>query len=89
MTSKLLSSDDLLAVKDKANAFAAEHVVALAQELIEWQDSGLLRDGKLRELAAIWLSVRTEAHEALNQAEHTAVRAAMEAVAAKATAPGN
>jgi hypothetical protein len=55
--------------------FAETHVAELADEAIEWQDSSVLRDGKLRELAkmcAPW----TGSQYALSVAQNFATRAA-------------
>lgn len=68
-------------VKKQAAEFAEKHVTVLAQEIIEWNDTAVLPDGKLRELAAIWAQVDTSC--AMSLAEATATRAALEAVAAK------
>jgi len=67
-----------LEVREKARAFADGCTKTLAAELIEWQDTGLLRDGKLRELASIWADV--DAPNSLSLAESTATRAAFEAL---------
>ena len=68
-------------VKKQAAEFAAKHVAALAQEIIQWNDTAVLPDGMLRELAAIWKQV--DPCCAMSLAEATATRAALEAVAAK------
>lgn len=67
-------------VKKQAEEFAATHVIALSQELIQWHDTALLPDGKLRELASIWAQV--DSTGAMSLAESTATRAALN-VAAK------
>lgn len=69
----------VIAIRGEARAFAATHVRALAAELVEWQDTGLLADGKLRELAAIW--AQGDESNAISLAESTATRAALDAVA--------
>lgn len=40
-------------IADAAEAFAMKHVVELCEEFLEWSDTGILRDGKMRELRAI------------------------------------
>lgn len=70
---------EVIAIRDEARKFAATHVRALASELIGWQDTGMLIDGKLRELAAIWS--KGDESNAMSLAESTATRAAMDAVA--------
>ena len=74
-----MSKTEVIAIRDEARAFAATHVRALAAELIEWQDTGLLTNGKLRELAAIWS--KGDESNAMSLAESTATRAALDAVA--------
>lgn len=66
---------DVRQIRERANQFAATHVRELAAEIIEWQDTGLLRNGKLRELAAIW--AEADVFSALTVAERTAFRAAL------------
>lgn len=55
-----------------ARKFAALHSIELAREIIEWQDTALLRDGRLRELALLCSYAE---HDALRVAEHIATRA--------------
>lgn len=74
-----MSTIDIIAIRNEARTFAAVHVRALACELVEWQDTGLLPDGKLRELAAIWS--KGDESNAMSLAESTATRAALNAVA--------
>ncbi len=42
---------DLRAIRDAANKFAAHHLRECAVELEEWDNTAILRDGKVRELA--------------------------------------
>jgi hypothetical protein len=44
---------EILTKKEQAKAFAVQHAAELAQETLDWHDSGLLRDGHLRELAKL------------------------------------
>lgn len=44
---------DLHDARAKATAFAARHVAELSKEVNQWQDTGLLEDGLLHELAEI------------------------------------
>lgn len=74
-----MSKSDVIAIRDEARTFAATHVRVLAAELVEWQDTGLLADGKLRELAAIWS--KSDESNAMSLAKSTAVRAALDATA--------
>lgn len=74
-----MPTNEMIAIRDAARAFAAAHVRTLAAELVEWQDTGLLRDGKLRELAGIW--AKGDESNAMSLAESTATRAALDAVA--------
>lgn len=67
----------LQTTRDKAHAFASENAKTLASELIAWQDTGLLPDGQLKALRAIW----EEADEpnAMSLAKFTATRAVLDA----------
>lgn len=71
-----MDAKELNAIREHANAFAKEHCVVLARELIEWHDTGLLRTGKLRELARIWSPV--DGANSLKLAENNVNRAALE-----------
>lgn len=75
---KKMKTIDVVATRDEARSFAAKWVKPLAAELIEWQDTGLLPDGKLRELAAIWAKV--DESNSMSLAESSAGRAALDAV---------
>lgn len=68
---------DLKELREQAKRFAARHVAHLAEEIIEWQDTGLLRNGKLRDLASLILPMGHE--HSLQMAENFAKRAALEA----------
>lgn len=74
-----MPQENLITTRDEARTFAALFVKALATELIQWQDTGLLPDGKLRELAAIW--AQADESNSMSLAESTAQRAALDAVA--------
>lgn len=69
---------DLRKQRDTAQAFARQHCAECAEEIIAWQDSAVLRDGRLRELAELCLFAHDDA---LKVAEHMAIRAALEAAA--------
>ena len=72
--------DPITAIRDETRAFAKANVKTLDADLIEWQDTGLLVDGKLRELAAIWAKIDNS--NAMSLAENTATRAAFDVLAA-------
>lgn len=74
----------LTAARDAATAYAREHARELAAELLEWSDTTLLCDGRVRELARM-LQVLDAAH-ALTLARSFAERAALE-LAARRTTP--
>ncbi|MEB2554094.1 hypothetical protein [Burkholderia cenocepacia] len=74
----------LTAARDAATAYAREHARELATELMEWSDTTLLRDGRVRELARM-LQVLDAAH-ALTLARSFAERAALELTAGRAAA---
>jgi len=58
-----------------ATDFAAEHVAECSDEILEWQNTGLLRDGKLRELGVILQGLESGNH--LGIAESLTVKAAL------------
>jgi hypothetical protein len=60
-------------------AFAKANAHELAVEIIEWQDTSRLKDGKLRELARIAADVACG--DALKVAENFAIRQALELAA--------
>ncbi|WP_061957161.1 hypothetical protein [Cupriavidus pauculus] len=68
-----------VAVRERAKAFAREHCRVLAQEIVEWQDTAVLANGRLRELAAIWAEI--DGAYSLNLAENSAIREALEIAA--------
>lgn len=76
-----MPKSEVIEVRNEALAFAATHVKSLAAELVEWQDTGLLPEGKLRVLASIWAKI--DESNAMSLAESTATRAALDAVVAK------
>lgn len=71
-----MSTAEVLA---QAKAWAQVHVVELAQEIIEWQESGLLRDGLLRELGLMCKPLDERGY--LRIAESIATREALKIVA--------
>lgn len=77
---------DLHAVRAQCEAFAAQHVATLAAELIEWQDTAILREGKLRELAA--MSRPFSSTHDLQVAEMMTNRAALNMVVTNAATSG-
>jgi len=72
-------SDELKEVRERGEAFAGEHVVECAAELLEWSNTALLRDGRIRELAK--MLAKLDEHHALPLAERFATRAALELAA--------
>lgn len=58
--------------------FAEENLSELCAELVEWQDTGILREGKMRELASICTYVE---YDQLKQAERVVEHAAIRRVA--------
>lgn len=78
---------DIMQFRVEAQAFAAEHLAECAAELIEWQDTAILRDGRVRELAAKCEKFISN-HDSLPVAESLINRAAVErARAALAQSP--
>lgn len=78
VTQQLDDFPSIRATRNEALAFATEHAKALAAELIQWQDTALLPDGKLRELAAIW--AKADESNSMSLAESMATRAALDAL---------
>lgn len=65
-------------LRDESEEFAATNLRECAEELMEWSETALLRDGKVRELArlcAVWAGDR----DALPIAERIVQRAALRA----------
>lgn len=70
---------DRVKLRDESEKFAADHLRECAEELLEWSDTAILRDGKVRELAqlcAVWAGH----HDALAIAESLIKRAALQFV---------
>lgn len=65
-------------VMSRVREFASQHLYELAQEMVEFENSGLLCDGRLRELEAIARPVCNS--DALKVAQATVRRAALEYV---------
>lgn len=72
-------SAELKAARETAETFARQHVAECAAELLEWSDTGFLRDGKVRELAKILRELDT--HRSLPLAERIATAAVLELAA--------
>lgn len=75
---------DIKAKKQESIEFARRHLQECAGELLTWQDTGTLPDGKMRELArmcAAW----TDESNALSIAEHTVQREALRYLLDKAS----
>jgi hypothetical protein len=67
--------------RDACKAFAIEHLSECAAEMGEWQDTAVLRDGRVRELAAMCNKFVSN-HDGLRMAESFIYRAAVDSVAA-------
>ena len=72
-----MTRDELIEKRSAAEAFCKQHAIECAQELIEWQDTSLLRDGKLRELAKLCEAFMGN-HDGLRGAERMVERRALE-----------
>lgn len=68
-----------------ARHFAKQNLLQLAKEMLEWRGTGILCDGKVRELARMFDFV--PAHDRLNLAESVVNEAALEAVIALSPIP--
>ena len=62
-----------------AKAYAKANVIECCREIIEWQDTAVLRSGRVRELADVLRPMVD--HDALRLAESLIKRAAMEKIA--------
>ena len=76
-------AEDLVVLMNAARAVVAENLPQIASEILAWNNTGLLPEGKLREVAAILAPIST--HDALGIAEKIARDAAYEAAAAEWT----
>lgn len=72
---------DIKQFRTEAEAFAKQHLSECSAELMEWQDTAILRDGKVRELA-LMCNRFTDGHSSLRVAESFVNRAAHEFVIA-------
>jgi len=75
---------DLKTIRDQCKKFAKSNLQECCAELIEWQDTAILRDGKVRELTAL-CSTFIANHDGLRVAESFVNRAAIEATIAPDT----
>ncbi|MGZ8887985.1 MAG: hypothetical protein ACXW1D_00335 [Halobacteriota archaeon] len=75
---------DLKTIRQQCKDFAKLHLKECCAEIMEWQDTAVLREGKVRELAAIAQGL-IDNHDALRVAESYINRAAIEAVTAVPT----
>ena len=62
----------------EARAFTKRHLPQCAEEMLEWQDTALLRDGRMRELGK--LCSKIDPQYSLKLAEGMVTRAALEYV---------
>ncbi|MES2323239.1 MAG: hypothetical protein V4633_13325 [Pseudomonadota bacterium] len=69
---------DLKTIRDQCKKFAEDNLRECCIEIIEWQDTAILRDGKVRELAAL-CSTFISNHDGLRVAESYVSRAAIQA----------
>jgi hypothetical protein len=76
-----MDSNELKAVRQKAQDYVTTYLADCCRDELEWQNTGILRDGKLRVAARIF-SVLDPAH-ALPLAQSEVKRQAMEQVVAR------
>ncbi len=69
---------DLKIIRTRCQDFAKLHLTACCAELLEWQDTAILCDGRVRELAAL-CNTFVGNHDGLRVAESFINRAAVEA----------
>lgn len=65
-------------IRAQARAFAREHTLALATEMLALQDTGVLGAGRLRELTTIWDGLDLKSSNSLALAQSTVSRAILE-----------
>lgn len=75
---------DLKTIRQQCKDFAKLHLKECCAEILEWQDTAVLRDGKVRELAAM-VGGFISNHDTLRVAESFISRAAIEAATAAPT----
>ncbi|HDR9834670.1 TPA: hypothetical protein QDC51_001433 [Burkholderia multivorans] len=78
-----ITDDMLKKAREAAIAYANEHVRELAEEIIGWQDSAILLNGRLRDLAKM-IEI-FDAHHSLHVAESFAIRSVLNAAANRTT----
>lgn len=71
----------LIKHRNECRVFAATHLAECATELREWQDTGILRYGRIRELSKMCYKF-IDNHDGLRMAESLVNRAAVDAAAA-------
>lgn len=71
-------SERLRAIADQAEKFVKQHIVEISGEMVEWRNTSLLRNGRVRELSRILTPLAGT--YALGVAESYAQRAAYEFV---------
>lgn len=71
---------DLKTIRQQCKDYAKTHLKECSAELIEWQDTAILRDGRVRELAAMCNEFISN-HDGLRMAESFINRAAVESMA--------
>ena len=74
--SENMTPSDAKVIREQCRAYAAEHVAELSAELLEWHDTSILCDGKVRELARM-CSEFVDKSDALPVAKSMVERAAM------------
>jgi hypothetical protein len=75
---EFLTSEQLREIADQAEKFARQHIVVISEEMLEWRNTSLLREGRVRELSRILTPLARS--YALGVAESYAQRAAFEFV---------
>lgn len=75
---------DLRAKLDAAQAFADKHLAECCAEIMEWRDSAVLRDGRVRELATLCVPFSSKG-DSLTVAERMVSRTALRRMSEPAT----
>ncbi|MGJ7523302.1 hypothetical protein ACSFA0_22665 [Variovorax sp. LT1P1] len=71
-----MTADDLSALRDRAKAYVREHLVELTVDVLNWDETGVIGNGRFRDFAALVKPIGGEQH--LKMAESMVERAALE-----------
>lgn len=75
MNNQVMKADEILHQREQAHNFIITNLKALASEILDWKWTGVLPDGKLRQLADMhqYISAHERLKVAQSAVEHTAL----------------